>query len=224
MENKKPGWVALWKATLQHKTFKIELIVSIIAVYLTLHFFSIFLLFAEARDGIVMFDPVLNLFSAVDLSIPIFFLTYVILLAGVIALTFHPRCFVIAIQSYTLMVLFRMVAIYLTPIEAPAGIIILQDPFFVLGTGKVILKDLFFSGHTATLFLLFLTAQSRKVKIFFLVCTILVGLFVMLQKVHYSVDVFIAPFMAFCSFKIVMYFHKSQYKCKQYKVICKEDE
>ena len=216
MENRKPGWKDMWKACLQHKTFKIELVLSIVALYATLHFFSIFLLFAEDRPGVVMFDPILDLYDAIDLSIPIFFLTYVILLAGLIALTYHPRCFVIAVQSYILMVIFRMISIYLTPIEAPVGIIVLQDPFFVMGTGKVILKDLFFSGHTATLFL---TAQSKRVKIFFLVCTVLVGTFVMLQKVHYSVDVFIAPFMAFCAFKIVMYFHKSQYKCKEYKLL-----
>lgn len=213
-KQKKVSWAQIWKAVLKHRSFKWELFISIVVVYATLHFFSIFLLFAEDRPGVVMFDPILDLYSAIDLSLPIFFLTYVVLLASLIALSYHPRCFVIALQSYTLMVIFRMVSIYLTPIEAPEGIIVLEDPFFLLGTGRVILKDLFFSGHTATLFLLFLTAQNKKLKWFLLVCTFLVGITIMLQKVHYSVDVFIAPFMAFCAFKIVMYFHKSQYKCK----------
>jgi len=211
---KKTGWLELWKTTLKQKSFRWELIISVIVIYLTLHFFSIFLLFAEDRPGVVMFDPILDLYSAIDLSLPIFFLTYVVLLAALIALSYYPRCFVIALQSYTLMVIFRMISIYLTPIEAPEGIIVLNDPFFVMGTGRVILKDLFFSGHTATLFLLFLTAQNKKIKYLLLAGTFLVAITILLQKVHYSIDVFIAPFMAYCSFKITMYFHKSQYKCK----------
>ena len=107
-----------------------------IIVYATLHFFSIFLLFAEDRPGVVMFDPILDLYDAIDLSLPIFFLTYVVLLAALIALSYHPRCFVIALQSYTLMVIFRMISIYLTPIEAPVGIIVLHDPFFSDGNGQ----------------------------------------------------------------------------------------
>ena len=214
MTQKKTGWLDLWKTTLKQKSFRWELIISVIVIYLTLHFFSIFLLFAEDRPGVVMFDPILDLYSAIDLSLPIFFLTYVVLLAALIALSYYPRCFVIALQSYTLMVIFRMISIYLTPIEAPEGIIVLNDPFFVMGTGRVILKDLFFSGHTATLFLLFLTAQNKKIKYLLLAGTFLVAITILLQKVHYSIDVFIAPFMAYCSFKITMYFHKSQYKCK----------
>lgn len=214
MTQKKTGWLDLWKTTLKQKSFRWELIISVIVIYLTLHFFSIFLLFAEDRPGVVMFDPILDLYSAIDLSLPIFFLTYVVLLAALIALSYYPRCFVIALQSYTLMVILRMISIYLTPIEAPVGIIVLNDPFFVMGTGRVILKDLFFSGHTATLFLLFLTAQNKKIKYLLLAGTFLVAITILLQKVHYSIDVFIAPFMAYCSFKITMYFHKSQYKCK----------
>lgn len=214
MIQKKTGWLELWKTTLKQKSFRWELIISVIVIYLTLHFFSIFLLFAEDRPGVVMFDPILDLYSAIDLSLPIFFLTYVVLLAALIALSYYPRCFVIALQSYTLMVIFRMISIYLTPIEAPVGIIVLHDPFFLMGTGRVILKDLFFSGHTATLYLLFLTAQNKKIKYLLLAGTFLVAITILLQKVHYSIDVFIAPFMAYCAFKITMYFHKSQYKCK----------
>jgi membrane-associated phospholipid phosphatase len=213
-KHKKESWLEIWKATLKHNSFKWELAVSAIVVYATLHFFSIFLLFAEDRPGVVMFDPILDLYSAIDLSLPIFFLTYVVLLAALIALSYYPRCFIIALQSYTVMVILRMISIYLTPIEAPVGIIVLHDPFFLMGTGRVILKDLFFSGHTATMFLLYLTAQNKKIKYLLLICTFLVGITILLQKVHYSVDVFIAPFMAYCSFKMVSYFHKSHYKCK----------
>ncbi|HLT23685.1 MAG TPA: hypothetical protein VK004_01040, partial [Ignavibacteria bacterium] len=62
MTQKKTGWLELWKTTLKQKSFRWELIISVIVIYLTLHFFSIFLLFAEDRPGVVMFDPILDLY------------------------------------------------------------------------------------------------------------------------------------------------------------------
>jgi membrane-associated phospholipid phosphatase len=40
-------------------------------------------------------------------------------------------------------------------------------------------------------------------KAFFLIAAIVVGVSVLLQHVHYTIDVFVAPFFAYCSFYIV---------------------
>ncbi len=75
----------------------------------------------------------------------------------------------IALQAYGLMVVFRIIAMYLTPFEAPEKLLLLNDPFVQLfGKGDVLTKDLFFSGHTGTLFLLFLLADNKKLKTVFL--------------------------------------------------------
>ena len=114
----------------------------------------------------------------------------------------------IAFQAYGLMVIFRTIAMYLTPFAAPESSILLNDPFVQLfGEGKILTKDLFFSGHTGTLFLLFLLADNKKFKTVFLAATILVGLAVLLQHVHYSIDVFVAPFIAYGSYRIIKRFH-----------------
>jgi len=114
----------------------------------------------------------------------------------------------IALQTYGLMVIIRTIAMYLTPFEVPEKLILLNDPFVQLfGQGAVLTKDLFFSGHTATLFLLFLLAENKALKITFLISTIIVGTAVLLQHIHYSVDVFIAPFVAYSALKLVLYFH-----------------
>jgi len=89
-------------------------------------------------------------------------------------------------------------------LNPPEKMIPLNDPvveFF--GTGQLLTKDLFFSGHTATIFLLYLLADKKLLKTFFLVSAIVVGIGVLLQHVHYSIDVFVAPFFAYCSFYIV---------------------
>jgi membrane-associated phospholipid phosphatase len=103
------------------------------------------------------------------------------------------------------MVVFRLIAMYVTPFSAPEKLLLLDDPFVqFFGSGQILTKDLFFSGHTATLFLLFLIADKKSFKIFFLCCTLLVAAAVILQHVHYTVDVFTAPFFAYTSYRIVI--------------------
>jgi len=97
---------------------------------------------------------------------------------------------------------------YLTPFEAPEKIILLDDPFVqFFAKGDILTKDLFFSGHTGTLFLLFLLAENKTLKTIFLILTLMVGTAVLLQHVHYSIDVFVAPFVAYGSYKIIKKLH-----------------
>ncbi|MFC2136330.1 phosphatase PAP2-related protein, partial [Bacteroidota bacterium] len=69
------------------------------------------------------------------------------------------------------------------------------------GTGEIYIKDLFFSGHTSTMFLLFLTAGSKNLRMVFLLLTILVAFCVIIQHVHYSIDVIAAPIGAYIGYK-----------------------
>jgi membrane-associated phospholipid phosphatase len=128
---------------------------------------------------------------------------------ALIYLASHPDFLLIAMQSYALTATFRMLAMYSIPLDPPETIIPLIDPFVeFFGGGTTLEKDLFFSGHTSTMFLLFLTARQRVIRKIFLILTILVGLCVLLQHVHYTVDVIIAPFVAFTSYRIALCFNK----------------
>ena len=199
-----------WKDFFSVKSNLYKFILTIAVLPVTLYFFSRFLLFNEYRPGTTLDDPVFYWFSAVNLNIIIFILIYGSLIAGPVFLLRYPKELMIALQSYTLLVLFRMLAMYLVPLEPPAGMIDLHDPLvFVIGTGQPVQKDLFFSGHTATMFLLFLTAQNKTLKWIFLIIAFLVGLFVILQKVHYSIDVFVAPFFSVCSYLIARKINKN---------------
>jgi membrane-associated phospholipid phosphatase len=109
----------------------------------------------------------------------------------------------VALQGYTLMVSVRILMMWSVPLEPPRGLLPLVDPFVQLfGSGTVPTKDLFFSGHTSTLFLLFLTARGRWLRLAFLLCTITVAVAVLLQHVHYSIDVFVAPFVAYGCYRV----------------------
>jgi hypothetical protein len=193
-----------WKEFLTDKKKQKELIISIPFVAAILIIFPQFLQFVEARQGVVFTDPILVLFNPIDLTWLTFGLIYLSILIIIFSLAKKPERLLFTLQCYGLMVFFRLIVMYLLPLEAPATLIPLNDPLVqLLGTGEILTKDLFFSGHTATLFLLFLIAEKRVIKIIFLASTLLVGIAVMLQHVHYVVDVAVAPFFAYTSYKII---------------------
>ena len=201
-----------WKTFFQNSKNKTEFILTIILLIPLLISFSQFLLFIENRKGIVFNDPFLNLFNPIDLTWLIFGLIYLSLIFFLIITARDPNRIMMALQAYGLMLVFRIIAMYLVPFEAPEKMLLLNDPFVQLfGKGDVLTKDLFFSGHTGTLFLLFLLVDNKKLKVVYLLVTILVGIAVLLQHVHYSIDVFVAPFVAFGAFRIIKKSHDKRH-------------
>ena len=197
-----------WKTFFKNKNTRTEFIVTVIFLIFLMIGFSQFLLFVEDRNGVILTDPILNLFNPIDLTWLTFSLIYLSIILFLINRISEPETLMIALQTYGLMVLFRGIAMYLTPFNAPQNIIVLNDPFVQLfGEGDILTKDLFFSGHTGTLFLLVLLVDSKMLKTIFLIATILVGSAVLLQHVHYSIDVFAAPFVAYGSYRIIKKLH-----------------
>jgi len=197
-----------WKAFLKNKKNLTEFIITAVIVTAVIIAFSHFLHFIEQRDGVILNDPILRTFNPIDLTWLTFALIYLSLIIFVVTTFNKPHKLLIAFQAYGLMLIFRTIAMYLTPFEAPERILLLNDPFVqFFAKGDILTKDLFFSGHTGTLFLVFLLAENKTLKTIFLILTILVGSAVLLQHVHYSVDVFVAPFVAYGSYKIINKIH-----------------
>lgn len=202
-----------WKSFLKNKKNLAEFIITMIILTVVLISFSQFLHFIEQREGVVLSDPVLRAFNPIYLTWLTFALIYLSLIIFVVTSFNKPDKLLIAFQAYGLMVIFRSIAMYLTPFEAPESILLLNDPFVQLfGEGDVLTKDLFFSGHTGTLFLLFLLAENQTLKSIFLISTIIVGTAVLLQHVHYSIDVFVAPFVAYGAYRIIKNLHIKIFK------------
>ncbi len=193
-----------WTDPYKLKSVQYKLLISVIILAAVLLFYSRFLDYVEVREGFSFSDPVLGLFHPVDLTWLIFSLIYLSLLTGVIILVRNPVRLILAVQVYTLLIVIRVIAMYSVPFNPPPDMIPLNDPFVqFFGSGKLLTKDLFFSGHTATLFLLFLVIDIKPYKQIFLIFTIIVGFSVILQHVHYFIDVLSAPFFAFGSYRIV---------------------
>jgi membrane-associated phospholipid phosphatase len=197
-----------WKSFFNNKRNRTEFILTVVLLAILMISFSKFIQFIENRKGVVLPDPLLNLFSPVNLTWLTFTLIYLSIIIFLISVIKDPLKLMTALQAYGLMVLIRTIAMYLVPLEPPETLLLLNDPFVQLfGKGEILTKDLFFSGHTATLFLLFLLTKNKILKIIFLMSAVTVGIAVLLQHVHYSIDVFIAPFIAYSAFKIITNLH-----------------
>jgi hypothetical protein len=200
-------YLGAWKAAWGNAAFRVQVIVTIPVLLAALVLFSHFLEWVETRPGDVLRDPIIASITAYDFTWPIFLFIYAGLVIGIVTLSAHPVQLVMAMQSYILMVCFRFAAMSLTPLDAPAGTIPLGDPIVqFFGTGEVLMKDLFFSGHTSTLLLLSLTATGRWLKAFFAFCTVAVGVMIVWQHAHYAIDVLVAPFISYTSYRLVRLF------------------
>lgn len=185
-----------WQKAIRQKRFRLHLLVTGLgAVSLVLflpYFFNVILL---PKPGVVLNDFILNQLEPKDWSWIIFGLIYISLLLTVLFNYKKPYTILLGIESYVTINLIRMITLYAVTLEPPHGIIPLIDPVITkIAYGSVVyLKDLFFSGHVSTLFLLFLIEENRIRKSILLVATMLVAFLILWQHVHYSVDVFFAP-------------------------------
>jgi hypothetical protein len=207
-----------WKNLVKERRFLTEMIISIMILVIILLSLSRFLLFVEQRPGVIINDPLLALFHPLNLTWLIFGLIYFSLLAGIIVFIKDPQRLLFAFQFYSLLVLVRILMMYLVPLEAPPTMIPLQDPFVELfgSGGKLLTRDLFFSGHTSTLFMLFLIADKGILKNSFFVFTILVGISVIVQHVHYTIDVVAAPFFTYSVYRALLFSRKKLLQKKNY--------
>ncbi|MGD8781890.1 MAG: phosphatase PAP2-related protein [Ignavibacteria bacterium] len=166
-----------------------------------------FLEVIENRNGVHFNDPLLKIIKPLDLTWLTFAFIYTGLIVCLYFLIKYPGLLKIAFLSYALLLIFRMASMYLLPLNPPATMIPLNDPFVqFFGNGEILTKDLFFSGHTSTSFLCFLLLIKSRIRFVFLALTIIIGLFVIIQHVHYSIDVLAAPFFSFGSYRLAIYF------------------
>ena len=155
--------------------------------------------FIQSRPGQLLPDPLLALLPVRDVSAPTFALIYVCVAATLVYLLPRPYLLLRALWAYYFLQLLRMATLWLLPLEPPAALLLLRDPvmdrLFEVTTQPII-RDLFFSGHTATVALLVLATRGRWWRGALGLMTVAVGLLVLVQLVHYSYDVLAAPFFA----------------------------
>jgi PAP2 superfamily C-terminal len=167
----------------------------------------------ETREGIQLVDPLLFLIPAYDCSEIIFTLTYAALVTFILSAIISPARFIIGLQGYCLLIIMRTLSIYLVPLEPPAGFILLKDPvtiiFMSTPAGGYIVKDLFFSGHVSTIILFFFVSSNKTVKKLLLIFGFSVSTLLLIQHVHYTIDILAAPFFSFLAYRSGLYLYKT---------------
>jgi len=179
-----------WQSAWQSMAFRRKMITGIIAVIAILSVFPVFFQSIEKRNGFNMPDPLLEHLPAHDVSLAIFIFIWAITLLMVLRAVRAPRIFLIYVWSYFILCLLRVITISLVPLNAPEGLVGLVDPVsnFFYGE-KFVTRDLFFSGHTSTVFLMYLCLPGRQDKRLALIATAVVGMLLLVQHVHYTLDI-----------------------------------
>ena len=185
--------VAAWREALSDKLFRFKMLLvpGLFFVYsaATQHLGN----FVEARKGIRLDDKLLSLFPSFDFSTPVFLLLYASLFLLILTHLDKPKIILRLIEMHFLVAIVRQACILLVPLEPPTGIIVLRDLFLentFYPHHSPLTKDLFFSGHVASLWIYFLCANRRYFKIYFAIATVCMAFMVLSMRIHYSYDVY----------------------------------
>ncbi len=177
-------------------------------LYITPFYFS----FIQQREAIALYDPILNFLPSADVSFFIFNIMNICAFFTLVWLFTHPRFLAIAVMTWAVVFTLRYIAMFVLTLDTPIGYIKLSDPLLdgMVYDGQVISKDLFFSGHTSYMFMMFLIVQNPILKRVNLIGTLMVGALLLIQHNHYVVDVLAAPFFTWVAFTIASWLYNKQ--------------
>jgi membrane-associated phospholipid phosphatase len=181
-----------WKTAWANPKYRNKVLIGSLIFFIVLLILPIFFGFIEKREGYQFNDLVLKYIITADVSIPTFVIIWSMTALTLIRCTQDPELFLVFLFSLILVFISRMFTILIFPLNPPVGLVVLKDPvsnFFYGGTNVFITRDLFYSGHTASQFLMFLCLRNKVDKLFALLASLLVGSLVLIQHVHYSIDV-----------------------------------
>lgn len=188
----------LWSQYIRNKLFRNKLVGGLLLLVLLIAFLPYYFAFIEARKGIVLNDLVLNFIESANVSIPTFIIIWSLSLWYLFKSYKDPALMLLILWGFNILSISRIISIYLVPLEPPNNLIELIDPITNSFYGaKFITKDLFFSGHTATLVCLALCLKTKRDQIIVFTGAVIVGILVLIQHVHYTIDViaaFVFPF------------------------------
>ncbi|MGH8564986.1 MAG: phosphatase PAP2-related protein [Gammaproteobacteria bacterium] len=200
----RPTLRAAWTAAFRDAGLRRAVCAAGGALIPTLFGLSAFFAWLESRPGYVLPDPLLDSLGPADVSVPLFTILYTTILVTVVRSLCEPVRVVRGLHAYVILLLLRMAAMALVPLDPPPGFVPLADAFtqrFYPGT-EPFEKDLFFSGHTATLWLMALIATTRAGRLWSGFATLAVGVLVIVQHAHYTLDVIAAPLFAWLAWRL----------------------
>ncbi len=202
------GWKIFWQSKKNKQYFRIAMLIftaMFVCVFFTLRY-------VETRQGFVIEDWSLDIFGKpLDFSIGIFAITYFSMIYAISTNVMRPQTFLHMLITYAFMQLLKCLILLCVPLNPPTNILPLSDPILetLFYGGNVNLKDLFYSGHVATVCIAFVYARPRVMKTAFVVLGFALAFMMAQQRVHYILDVVAAPVFVWIAYKISSSISKS---------------
>lgn len=160
-------------------------------------------------------DLFLDNLPVVDLEFVIIEFAIILWAAVWIMLGFRPRYLLFGIKAIALFIIFRSFFISLTHIGIYPQQISFDGDGAISGLYNLFTfqGNFFFSGHTGLPFLMALIFwEERIVRRAFLLAMFFFGASALFAHVHYSIDVFAAPFITYGTFRIAALLFPDDYK------------
>jgi hypothetical protein len=196
------NWRETWSSSLQRAQLIIGSILMTIISFMLPPFFNLI----QKRDGPVLHDAVLAAIPAHNVSWAIFTVIWGIGFYALWRGIEKPTIYITYLWTFIFITILRVLAISFVPLDPPADLIVLTDPLTAVFYGRsTITKDLFFSGHTSILFLAFLCLERKWDKILALIGTCIVACLLLVQHVHYTIDIIAAPIIIYPVYRVVKY-------------------
>jgi hypothetical protein len=193
------NWVKAWKSPTQ----RAQLLLGSVPLFTMFGFLPAFFNHIEKRNGVTLADPILAAIPPHNVSLPIFALIWGMGVFILIRAIKRPSIYIHYTWALLFVTLVRLLTITLVPLNPPVGIVIISDPLTNLFYGQhVVTKDLFFSGHTALLVLVTLCLETRTDKIIAAIATVIVAVLLLVQHIHYTLDVVAAPVFAYLLYRL----------------------
>ena len=194
-------WAAAWQSLPFRRIVQpgIGLFITLLLIW------GPFCQYIEVRRGLVLNDWLLNQLTAHDVSVPIFVIIWSVAGLSIYRAVQDADFFCHLIWAYALIFISRMITISLVPLDPPHGLIELADPLsnIFYGSGApFITKDLFYSGHTSILVLMALCLKKPTEKKLAMIGASIVGVLLLVQHVHYTIDVLAAPFFSYAAYRL----------------------
>ncbi len=186
--------------------------------YVCEHFANLYELAYSIRPtSIYVGDMVLDNLPILNLNLVIIEGALISIIASVAFVFSRPRYVIFFLKALALFIIVRAFFVSLTHVGIYPGT---ADPgfgfFSTVYTYLNFQTGFFFSGHTGLPFLMALIFwQEPRVRVAFLTLSCTFGIAVLLAHVHYSIDVFAAPFMTYSIFVIARYLFKEDYELIQ---------
>lgn len=196
-----------WKLAWSQPKFRYKIFIGFALNIPLLILFPSFFQHIEQRNGVQINDVVLNAIHPTNVSLYIFSIIWLTALLTIVRAIQQPEIFITFLYAFFLLSISRVITISVIPLNPPHGLIPLVDPITNVFYGNTfITKDLFYSGHVGTQFLMFLCLKKRMDKLVTTLSTLCIAILVLIQHVHYTIDVIAAPIFVYGCFIVAKYF------------------